>query len=52
MHGKVFEITHNGSGVFRGINGPFKATRYHSLVVERASMPRALTVNAETATVW
>ena len=32
----------------RGINGPFKATRYHSLVVERASMPRELTVNAET----
>jgi anthranilate synthase component 2 len=47
-HGKVFEITHAGSGVFRGINGPFHATRYHSLVVERASMPRELTVNAET----
>jgi anthranilate synthase component II len=48
QHGKVFEIKHNGSGVFRGINGPLKATRYHSLVVERASMPRALAVNAET----
>jgi anthranilate synthase component 2 len=47
-HGKVFEIKHSGTGVFRGINGPFKATRYHSLVVERASMPRELTVNAET----
>ena len=35
--------------MFRGINGPLKATRYHSLVVERASMPSALTVNAETA---
>jgi anthranilate synthase component 2 len=46
-HGKVFEIKHSGSGVFRGINGPFKATRYHSLVIERASMPRDLTVNAE-----
>ena len=34
--------------MFRGINGPFKATRYHSLVVERASMPGELTVNAET----
>ena len=44
-HGKVFEIKHTGTGVFRGINGPFKATRYHSLVVERASMPRELTVN-------
>ena len=38
-----------GTGVFRGINGPFRATRYHSLVVERASMPHELTVNAETA---
>jgi anthranilate synthase component II len=47
-HGKVFEIKHNGNGVFRGINGPLKATRYHSLVVERASMPRELGVNAET----
>jgi anthranilate synthase component 2 len=47
-HGKVFEIKHSGTGVLRGINGPFKATRYHSLVVERASMPSALTVNAET----
>jgi anthranilate synthase component 2 len=35
--------------VFRGINGPLKATRYHSLVVERASMPRELSVNAETS---
>jgi len=48
QHGKVFEIKHDGSGVFRGINGPLKATRYHSLVVERASMPRDLIVNAET----
>jgi anthranilate synthase component II len=47
-HGKVFEIEHTGAGVFRGINGPFKATRYHSLVVERASTPAELTVTAET----
>ena len=47
-HGKVFEIEHTGTGVFRGINGPFKATRYHSLVVERASMPADLTVTAKT----
>jgi anthranilate synthase component II len=47
-HGKVFEISHNGSGVFRGINGPFQATRYHSLVVERKTMPRELTVTAQT----
>jgi len=48
VHGKLSEIRHANTGVFRGINGPFQATRYHSLVVERASVPRALTVNAET----
>jgi anthranilate synthase component 2 len=48
VHGKVSEIKHTGTGVFRGINGPLKATRYHSLVVERASMPGELIVNAET----
>jgi anthranilate synthase component II len=48
MHGKVSEIRHGGTGVFRGINGPLKATRYHSLVVERASLPADLVVNAET----
>ena len=47
VHGKLSEIRHSGTGVFRGINGPLKATRYHSLVVERQSMPRELTVNAE-----
>jgi len=49
IHGKVSEIKHAGTGIFRGINGPLKATRYHSLVVERASVPAALKVNAETA---
>ena len=48
VHGKLSEVRHQGAGVFRGINGPFKATRYHSLVVERNSMPEALTVTAET----
>jgi len=48
VHGKLSEIRHTNTGVFRGINGPFKATRYHSLVVERASLPAKLTVNAET----
>ena len=48
MHGKLSDIRHGNTGVFRGINGPFKATRYHSLVVERASLPAELTVNAET----
>jgi anthranilate synthase component 2 len=48
MHGKLSTISHRGEGIFRGINAPFKATRYHSLVVERATMPEALTVSAET----
>jgi anthranilate synthase component 2 len=41
-------VRHQGEGVFHGINGPFQATRYHSLVVERQSMPTILTVTAET----
>jgi anthranilate synthase component II len=48
VHGKVSEIRHRGAGVFRGINAPFAATRYHSLVVERASLPHELAVTAET----
>jgi anthranilate synthase component 2 len=49
FHGKVSEIKHTGTGVFRGINGPLRATRYHSLVVERPGIPGELIVNAETA---
>src|SRR5262245_47839154 len=48
VHGKLSEVSHNGTGVFRGINASFKATRYHSLVVDRATMPGALAVTAET----
>ncbi len=48
VHGKLSEITHRGQGVFRGINGPFKATRYHSLVVDRGTLPGELAVTAET----
>jgi len=49
VHGKLAQVRHDGTGVFRGINGPFQATRYHSLVVDRKSMPRELTVTAETS---
>ncbi|HEX4557084.1 MAG TPA: aminodeoxychorismate/anthranilate synthase component II [Xanthobacteraceae bacterium] len=49
VHGKLSEISHGGRGVFRGINGPFRATRYHSLVVDRATLPHELEVTAETA---
>jgi anthranilate synthase component 2 len=48
VHGKLSQIEHQGVGVFDGINGPFQATRYHSLVVERASLPADLTVVAQT----
>jgi anthranilate synthase component II len=49
VHGKLSEISHGSQGIFRGINGPFRATRYHSLVVDRNTMPRDLEVTAETA---
>jgi anthranilate synthase component II len=49
VHGKLSEVTHRGEGIFRGINGPFRATRYHSLVVDRNTMPPDLSVTAETA---
>jgi anthranilate synthase component 2 len=48
MHGKVSRIRHDGSGVFAGLPNPFTATRYHSLIVDRASLPKTLTVTAET----
>ncbi len=48
VHGKLSEIRHRGAGLFRGINAPFCATRYHSLVVERKSLPGELAVTAET----
>ncbi|MBM3572645.1 MAG: aminodeoxychorismate/anthranilate synthase component II [Alphaproteobacteria bacterium] len=48
MHGKLSEISHRGMGVFAGLPSPFAATRYHSLVVERAGLPAELAVTAET----
>jgi len=48
LHGKLSTIHHSNASVFHGINGPFRATRYHSLVVERASLPTELVVTAET----
>lgn len=49
MHGKVSEIYHEGRTVFKGLPIPFKATRYHSLVVERSSLPECLEITAITA---
>jgi anthranilate synthase component II len=48
VHGKLSLIRHHGAGIFRGINAPFSATRYHSLVVDRASLPGDLIVTADT----
>ncbi len=48
MHGKVSAIRHKARGLFRGINGPLQATRYHSLVVERASCPDVFDIEAES----
>jgi anthranilate synthase component II len=48
MHGKTSLIRHTGVGVFRGLPQPLEATRYHSLVVDRASVPDVLEVTAET----
>jgi anthranilate synthase component 2 len=46
MHGKTSPILHDGTGLFRGLPSPFKATRYHSLVVERSSFPDCLEITA------
>jgi anthranilate synthase/aminodeoxychorismate synthase-like glutamine amidotransferase len=48
MHGKTSTITHDGRGVFAGVPSPLTATRYHSLVVERSSVPDVLEVTAES----
>ena len=49
MHGKTSPIAHDGKSIFRGLSNPFTATRYHSLLVERASLPAELEVSAWTS---
>jgi anthranilate synthase/aminodeoxychorismate synthase-like glutamine amidotransferase len=48
VHGKVWDVLHEGQGVFAGLPSPFRATRYHSLIVERATLPAELEITAET----
>jgi anthranilate synthase component 2 len=48
MHGKTSPIYHRDTGVFKGLNNPFTATRYHSLVIEQASLPECLEITAWT----
>jgi anthranilate synthase/aminodeoxychorismate synthase-like glutamine amidotransferase len=48
MHGKVSPVFHDGKGVYKGMKNPFTATRYHSLVAEKKSLPKELIVSAWT----
>jgi anthranilate synthase/aminodeoxychorismate synthase-like glutamine amidotransferase len=48
MHGKTSLIQHNGQGLFEGMPNPFAATRYHSLVIQRESLPECLEITAQT----
>ncbi len=48
MHGKTSQIKHDGKGVFKGLKNPFTATRYHSLVVERKSLPKDFEISAHS----
>jgi anthranilate synthase component 2 len=47
VHGKMGSVTHSGEGLFAGLPSPFEATRYHSLIVERESLPDSLKITAE-----
>ena len=49
MHGKTSEIRHDGERIYTGLGNPFVATRYHSLVVERSTVPACLAITAETS---
>ena len=48
MHGKLSRINHGGAGLFAGLPSPFEATRYHSLLIARDSVPDSMEITAET----
>ena len=48
MHGKTSQVYHDNRGIFRGVDNPFVATRYHSLIVERQTLPKSLVIRAWT----
>ncbi len=48
MHGKVSKVHHDGKGIYEGIESPFDATRYHSLVIDRPTLPKRFRINANT----
>jgi anthranilate synthase/aminodeoxychorismate synthase-like glutamine amidotransferase len=48
MHGKVSKVKHSSRGLYRGLKNPFSATRYHSLVVDRKTLPKCLEITAQT----
>ncbi len=49
MHGKLSAVTHDGRGIFKGVASPFQATRYHSLIVEKKTLPKCLKITATSS---
>ena len=48
LHGKTSDIYHNNDGIYKGLPNPFKATRYHSLIVDRKTLPKSFSITSKT----